>query len=161
MLAGVTVLFDAGGASAYAELGPALGAAPRGAVAVAAGLLFKAGAVPAQFWVPDVTEGAPAPVAALVTTVPKLGALVALYRLGSVALAGSPVDWPLLAAVVAAASMTWATRRRRRRRPQPAGPDRPGLLPGRLRGHQPGRIRGRGRAAPGPAAGGLRRPVPP
>ena len=33
-------------------------------VGVLAGLLFKSGAVPAHFWVPDVTDGAPAPVAA-------------------------------------------------------------------------------------------------
>ncbi|WP_308050048.1 proton-conducting transporter membrane subunit [Streptomyces sp. TRM72054] len=39
-----------------------------GLVAVLCGLLFKIGAVPAHFWVPDVTDGTPAPVAAYVTT---------------------------------------------------------------------------------------------
>ena len=46
-----------------------------GLIAVLAGLLFKAGGVPAHFWVPDVTDGTSAPVAAFVTTVPKIGAL--------------------------------------------------------------------------------------
>ena len=71
-----------------------------------AGLLFKAGGVPAHFWVPDVTDGTSAPVAAFVTTVPKIGAFAALLRLLTTAIPTSAVDWPLLAAVLAAATMT-------------------------------------------------------
>ena len=41
--------------------------------------------MPAQFWVPDVTEGARPAVGAIVTTIPKIGAAVALYRLLAVA----------------------------------------------------------------------------
>ncbi len=77
-----------------------------GVIAVVAGLMFKIGGVPAQFWIPDVTEGTSTPVAAFVTTVPKLGALAALLRLLSVAVPASAVNWPLLVAVLAAASMT-------------------------------------------------------
>ncbi|GAA1439160.1 NADH-quinone oxidoreductase subunit N [Nocardiopsis tropica] len=111
LLAGATLLLGAGGTTAYAGLSAALPEAPRalvvtGVIAVLAGLLFKAGGVPVHFWVPDVAEGAPAPVAAFVTTVPKIGALVALYRLGDQVLAGAPLDWALLAALLAAASMT-------------------------------------------------------
>lgn len=111
LLIGVTLLFGAGGATVYRALGEGLAAAPRAAVAVGlvavlAGLLFKAGGVPGHFWVPDVTEGAPAPVAAFVTTVPKIGALVAIYRLVAEALPRADVDWPLLLAVIAALSMT-------------------------------------------------------
>jgi len=110
-LIGVTVLFGVGGGTLYSGLADGLPEAPRTAVAVGlvgvlAGLLFKAGGVPGHFWVPDVTEGAPAPVAAFVTTIPKVGGLVALYRLLAVALPGADVDWPLLVAVIAAASMT-------------------------------------------------------
>ncbi|MEU0510930.1 MULTISPECIES: NADH-quinone oxidoreductase subunit N [Amycolatopsis] len=111
MLAGATVLFGVGGASAYAEIGESLGAAPVAAVAagfvgVLGGLLFKMGAVPAHFWVPDATEGTKPPVAAFLTTVPKIGAVIAAYRLVSSALADSPVDWALLLAIIAAATMT-------------------------------------------------------
>jgi NADH-quinone oxidoreductase subunit N len=111
MLTGITLLFGAGGSTSYEVLRESLGGAPRGvvavgAVAVLAGLLFKIGAVPGHFWVPDVTEGAPAPVAAFVTTVPKIGGLLAAERLFAVVLPGAPVDWPLLLAVVAAATMT-------------------------------------------------------
>lgn len=71
-----------------------------------AGLRFKAGGVPAHFWVPDVTDGTSAPVAAFVTTVPKVGALAALFRLLSVGIPAAAVNWPLLVAILAAASMT-------------------------------------------------------
>ncbi|MGW8437917.1 NADH-quinone oxidoreductase subunit N [Nocardiopsis sp. NPDC055879] len=111
LLTGTALLLGAGGTTGYAGLADALPGAPRalvavGAIAVLAGLLFKAGGVPLHFWVPDVTQGAPVPVAAFVTTVPKIGALVALYRLGDQVLVGASLDWPLLAALLAAASMT-------------------------------------------------------
>lgn len=111
MITGVTVLYGAGGASGYQALAQSLPGAPQaavavGVVAVLAGLLFKIGAVPAHFWVPDVTEGAAAPVAAFVTTIPKIGGLAAAYRLVAEALPGVSVDWPLLLAILATASMT-------------------------------------------------------
>lgn len=111
MLLGVTLLFGVGGGTDYATLAATLPAAARvvvavGLVATLAGLLFKAGAVPAHFWVPDVTQGAPAPVAAFVTTIPKIGALVGMYRLVAEALPAAPVNWSLVVAVIAAATMT-------------------------------------------------------
>ena len=111
MLAGITLLDGAAGTTSYPLLPAALTAAPHGTVtvgliAVLAGLLFKAGGVPAHFWVPDVTDGTSAPVAALVTTVPKIGAFAGLLRLLTTAIPTSAVDWPLLAAVLAAATMT-------------------------------------------------------
>jgi NADH:ubiquinone oxidoreductase subunit 5 (subunit L)/multisubunit Na+/H+ antiporter MnhA subunit len=77
-----------------------------GVIALLGGLLFKAGAVPAQFWVPDVTEGASPAVGAIVTTIPKIGAAVALYRLLAVPLGSVALDWALLVAVIAAVTMT-------------------------------------------------------
>jgi NADH-quinone oxidoreductase subunit N len=71
-----------------------------------AGVLFKAGGVPAHFWVPDAVQGSSPPVAAFLTTIPKIGALAALFRLGDVVFAGSTLPWPALVAVLAAASMT-------------------------------------------------------
>jgi NADH-quinone oxidoreductase subunit N len=111
MLTGITVLAGLAGTTSYPLLRAALAGAPHGTVtagliAVLAGLLFKAGAVPAHFWVPDVTEGSSAPAAAFVTTVPKIGAFAALLRLLTTAIPPAAVDWPLLAAVLAAAAMT-------------------------------------------------------
>lgn len=111
MLGGVTLLFGVGRGTAYQTLRAGLPDAPSaavaaGVVALLAGLLFKAGAVPGHFWVPDVTEGAPPAIAAFVTTVPKIGAFAALYRIGAEALPPGAAGWPVLTAVVAAATMT-------------------------------------------------------
>jgi NADH-quinone oxidoreductase subunit N len=109
LLLGATVLYGVGGATAYADLAGRLGGAPVAAVAfgllaVLAGLLFEAGAVPGHFWVPDAAQAAGTPAAAFLTTVPKIGALVAAFRLAD-AMPGT-VDRPVLVAVLAAATMT-------------------------------------------------------
>ncbi|RFU21744.1 NADH-quinone oxidoreductase subunit N [Geodermatophilus marinus] len=111
LLLGVAGLVLAGGAGGYEHLAGALpGASPAlvavGVLGVLAGVGFKAGAVPVHFWVPDVAAGTPPAVAAYLTTVPKIGAVAAAYRLVDEPLAGAPVDVPLVVAVVAAASMT-------------------------------------------------------
>jgi NADH-quinone oxidoreductase subunit N len=108
---GTTLLYGVGRSTGYDELATGLAGAPQAAVAlgglgVLAGLAFKLGAVPGHFWVPDVTEGATTTVAAFVTTIPKVGAVVAVYRLLETPLADAPGDWRLLVAVLAAASMT-------------------------------------------------------
>ena len=111
MLAGITLVYAAGRTTSYPLLHAALAAAPHGVAAagvigVVAGLMFKAGGVPAHFWVPDVTDGTSVPVAAFVTTVPKIGGLAALFRLLAAAIPTAAINWPLLIAVLAAASMT-------------------------------------------------------
>ncbi len=68
------------------------------------GLLFKAGGVPAHFWVPDATQGAAVTAAAFLTTIPKIGALVAITRLVTV-LPGE-LRWATVLGVLAVASMT-------------------------------------------------------
>ena len=109
MLLGIAVLSGVGGSTDYPGLSAGLTAAPAaavavGALAVLAGLLFEAGGVPLHFWVPDATEGAGTPAAAFLTTVPKVGALVAAARLVDV-LPGT-LPWPLLVGLLAAATMT-------------------------------------------------------
>ncbi|WP_459218554.1 NADH-quinone oxidoreductase subunit N [Pseudonocardia sichuanensis] len=111
MLAGTALLLGVGRSTSYVALRDGLAAAPPpvvavGLVALLAGLLFKIGAVPGHFWVPDVADGTPAGVAAIVTTIPKIGGLVAAYRLLDVAVPPDGPDWPLLVAVLATASMT-------------------------------------------------------
>ena len=109
LMAGVTVLTGVAGSSGYSDLTTALGHAPPAAVAggvgvVVVGLTFKAGAVPGHFWIPDASQAAGPAVAGFVTTVPKLGALIALARL--VAVLPGTVNAPLLVAVLAVLSMT-------------------------------------------------------
>ncbi|NNM47819.1 NADH-quinone oxidoreductase subunit N [Knoellia koreensis] len=109
LLLGVTILYAVAASSRYADLPAGLGAVAPAAVAagllaVLAGLLFEAGGVPAHFWVPDATEGASSTVATFLTTIPKIGALIAAYRL--VTVMPDTLAWPLLVAVLATASMT-------------------------------------------------------
>lgn len=111
MLTGTVMLFGVGRSTRYLDLADVLADAPRAAVAlggvgVLAGLLFKLGAVPAHFWVPDVAEGATTTVAAFVTTVPKVGAVIAILRLLDGPLGNGPGSWPLVVALLSAASMT-------------------------------------------------------
>ncbi|MCL6734830.1 NADH-quinone oxidoreductase subunit N [Streptomyces neyagawaensis] len=111
MLTGITVLLAAGRTTAYPVLRTELAGAPTGLVAAGTlalltGVLFKAGAVPAHFWVPDAVQGSSEPVAAFLTTIPKIGALVAFYRLAVVPLADADLPWAGLVAVLSVASMT-------------------------------------------------------
>jgi NADH-quinone oxidoreductase subunit N len=107
---GAVLLFGLGGTTTFAGLGPQLAhtdptALAAGVALLVVGLAFKLGAVPAHTWVPDVADGAPAPVSAFVTVVPKLGALAALGRLALI-LPDSGVGWRPLIAVLAALTMT-------------------------------------------------------
>ena len=111
MLLGVAALVLAAGATDYANLGAGLPAAPVplvavGVVGLLAGVGFKAGVVPVHFWVPDVTAGTTPAIAAFLTTIPKIGAAVAAFRLVRDPLSGIALDVPLVVAVIAAASMT-------------------------------------------------------
>ena len=109
LMLGVTILYGLTGATRYPQLEMLLGGAPTiavaaGVVGVLAGLMFEAGGVPAHFWVPDAAQGANATAATYLTTIPKIGALVALYRLTTVL--PDTLAWPVLIAVFAVASMT-------------------------------------------------------
>ena len=109
LMLGAVLLYALSGRTGYPALLLGLDEAPDAAVAtggllVLAGLLFKAGGVPAHFWVPDATEGASVTAAAFLTTVPKVGAVVAVTRLVEV-LPGE-LRWATVLGVVAVASMT-------------------------------------------------------
>lgn len=110
MLYGVVILFGLGGTTTLVGLrrglegADALGLVMAGGLVVL-GLALKLGAVPAHAWMPDVADGAPAPIAGFVTVAPKVGALVALGRL-ALTLPEAGIGWRVLVAVLAAATMT-------------------------------------------------------
>ncbi|ADB74417.1 NADH-quinone oxidoreductase subunit N [Geodermatophilus obscurus] len=111
MMIGIAALVLATGSTGYAALASGLpdASAPLvaiGVLGVLIGVAFKAGAVPVHFWVPDVTAGTTPAMAAFITTVPKLGAVAAAFRLLAEPFVAVPVNAPLLVAVLAAASMT-------------------------------------------------------
>lgn len=110
MMYGVVLIFGLAATTTFTGLHERLaGAGPLALVAgtalVVVGLAFKMGAVPAHAWMPDVADGAPAPVAAFITVVPKVGALIALARLVLI-LPEAGVGWRPLTALLAALTMT-------------------------------------------------------
>lgn len=110
MVFGVVLLFGMGGSTLFGVLRVSLGEADAWALAVAVGLVaiglsFKIGAFPAYAWVPDVADGAPAPMAAFLTAAPKVGGLIVLARLAA-ALPAADVGWRPLVATLAALTMT-------------------------------------------------------
>jgi len=70
------------------------------------GLLFKIGAVPFHSWVPDVYQGAPTPVTALMAAATKVAAFGALLRVFYVTFDGLGWDWRPVAWGVAIVTMT-------------------------------------------------------
>jgi NADH-quinone oxidoreductase subunit N len=109
MLIGVALLFGLAATSSYGGLATGLtdgsAALVVGTALVILALTFKIGGAPLHAWVPDVAQGAPAPSAAFVTAVPKVGGLVALARFVAV-LPADAVGWRPTIAIVAAATMT-------------------------------------------------------
>ena len=112
LITGVILFYGATGWTSYGLLaeGPEPGmSSPLGIVGLAlmvVGLSFKMGAVPAHAWLPDVAEGAPAPAAAFLTAVPKIGAAIALARLVSI-VPPDQLSIRLLVGIISALTMTF------------------------------------------------------
>ena len=77
-----------------------------GIILMVAGFGFKIAAVPFQGWVPDVYEGSPLPVTAFLSVASKAAGFAVIMRVFFTAFESLEVDWALLFAVIAAASMT-------------------------------------------------------
>ena len=111
MLYGLSWWFGLAGTTSLEGIGRALVDAPTGVVIastalVVVGLGYKAAMVPFHFWTPDAYDGAPLPVAAYLSVLPKLAGLVAIARVLSLALPGDTAGWSTAIAVLAAATMT-------------------------------------------------------
>jgi NADH-quinone oxidoreductase subunit N len=112
LLYGIALIFGATGTTQVYEIAARVASAPNQPLIVAAlammlvGILFKVSAAPFHVWTPDVYEGAPSPVVALLSTAPKAAVFAVLLRvlyemLPTLRPIWSPVLW-----VVAVASMT-------------------------------------------------------
>ena len=108
-LYGVAMIFGATGSTSIPKIATALKADNLGSLVYAAvalmviGLGFKVAAAPFHIWTPDVYEGAPAPVVALMSTGPKAAAFAVLLR---VLFSTAAPGWFWLIWVSAAVSMT-------------------------------------------------------
>src|SRR5680860_1194718 len=105
------LLFGLTGFTGYTELAAGLAANPDPWVIIVAfvlvliGLGFKLGAAPVHMWMPDVAQAAPAPVAALITVITKVGAAIALARFAM--MLPETLGWRWAIALMAVVTMTW------------------------------------------------------
>jgi NADH-quinone oxidoreductase subunit N len=111
-LYGVALIFGATGTTQIYELANLVSSAQNHSLVLAAlalmlvGILFKVSAVPFHVWTPDVYEGAPSPVVALMSTAPKAAAFALLLRVIFEIFPTLRSVWSPLLWIVAILSMT-------------------------------------------------------
>jgi NADH-quinone oxidoreductase subunit N len=76
-----------------------------GLVFLVVGLAFKLGVVPFHMWIPDVYEGAPAPVTLFIASIPKLAAFAMAFRLLETGLGDMHADWQQMLGILALLSI--------------------------------------------------------
>lgn len=112
LLYGIALAFGATGTTQVYELAQLLPTAQNHLLVTAAmalmlvGILFKVSAAPFHVWTPDVYEGAPSPVVALMSTAPKAAAFALLLRVVYEVFPTLRADWAPLLWGVAVLSMT-------------------------------------------------------
>jgi NADH-quinone oxidoreductase subunit N len=112
LLYGMSMLYGATGTLDINELARRIGSGQTlhlalvlGTIFIVAGIAFKLGAAPFHMWVPDVYQGAPTPVALLLSSAPKLAAFAITFRMLVEGLPQLAVDWQRMLAVIAVASI--------------------------------------------------------
>jgi NADH-quinone oxidoreductase subunit N len=112
LLYGIALIFGATGTTEVYEIARLAPTAQNHALILVGfglmlvGILFKVSAVPFHVWTPDVYEGAPSPVVALISTAPKAAAFALLLRVLYEMLPTLRPVWSPLLWVVAVLSMT-------------------------------------------------------
>lgn len=110
MAYGLSFLYGLTGSLNLADIGTALVRADPvwvwvALILVLVGYAFEITLVPFHFWAPDVYEGASAPVAGLISVLPKVAGFAGMLRLLLTAFPDGLVGWPTLLAVLAALTM--------------------------------------------------------
>jgi NADH-quinone oxidoreductase subunit N len=112
LLYGIALIFGATGTTQVYEIAHLAPSAPNHSLVLASlalmlvGILFKVSAAPFHVWTPDVYEGAPSPVVALMSTAPKAAAFALLLRVVYEMFPTLRSVWSPLLWVVAVLSMT-------------------------------------------------------
>ena len=111
MLYGISLLYGALGTTVFERMSEGLSQGwdltlVLGFVLFVAGLGFKLSMVPFHMWAPDVYEGAPTPVTALIAVMSKAAAFALALRFFAVAGVTTLDDWRMAIAILAAATMT-------------------------------------------------------
>ncbi len=112
-LYGIALIYGATGTTAIYTIAAQLGSSQTPLLAIAGlgmmliGIGFKVSAVPFQVWTPDVYEGAPSPVVALMSTGPKVAAFAVLVRVLYGALPALHTHWVPIVWWLSVLSMTF------------------------------------------------------
>lgn len=111
LLYGIAILYGATGSTAYGAIARALPGAPKllvlgGVALLIVALGFKVSAVPFHFWAPDVYQGAPTSVTALMAVGIKAAAVAGFARLFISAFAALHDDWAMLVWWLSVLTMT-------------------------------------------------------
>ena len=110
---GIALLYGFAGSTSFSMLhaamthGPVPLTAQAGLLLVLAGLGFKVAAVPFQLWVPDVYEGAPTPIVALLSVGSKMAGIMAMLRLLGTVFQPLVGLWGGVLAVLSAATLLY------------------------------------------------------
>ncbi len=108
MLYGMSLLYGLSGQMNYAALASGLAASPAllvGGVLLLSGFAFKIAAPPFHMWAPDVYEGAPVPVTAMLAMGSKAAGFAAMIRVFTNVFQATGYPWALLALLLSGASM--------------------------------------------------------
>ncbi len=114
LLYGIAIVYGITGSTSLAGISTAIPVANLldnpsllvGIVLIVAGFGFKISSVPFQMWAPDVYQGAPTPVTAFLSVASKAAGFAVLLRVFYVAFGDVSIDWSMMFAVLAVASMT-------------------------------------------------------
>jgi len=113
LLYGMALVYGATGTTRIAKIAAAAAQmqAPStmfliGALLILTGFAFKIAAVPFHMWTPDVYEGAPTPITALMSAGPKAAGFAAFLRMFLVAFPTLQADWSDLLWILAVLTMT-------------------------------------------------------
>jgi NADH-quinone oxidoreductase subunit N len=112
LLYGIALIFGATGTTQIYEISRKIASAQNPSLVLASlalmlvGILFKVSAAPFHVWTPDVYEGAPSPVVALMSTAPKAAAFALLLRVVYEIFPTLHAVWSPILWIVAVLSMT-------------------------------------------------------
>jgi len=111
LLYGASLIYGFAGSTHFADIGRATtGAAGTGVVFglvfLICGLAFKVSAAPFHMWTPDVYEGSPTPVTALLAAAPKIAAMVLFARVLTQAFPHAITQWSQVITAIALISVT-------------------------------------------------------
>jgi proton-translocating NADH-quinone oxidoreductase chain N len=112
-LFGIAMIYGAGGSTNLRALGNSItvgggldGIVLLGIAMIVVGLGFKIAAVPFHMWAPDVYEGAPTTITALLAAGSKKMGVAAFFKIFLVALFAVKIDWDMAIGIIAVLTMT-------------------------------------------------------